>query len=183
MDTRDTRVSNLLFLLTAAPLGVACVITSDDTDTDVVTSSTPATTTTGAETDDPTAGTTVAPGETTETPGETTETPAETTETPADTTLGDDTTTGGVEVPESCATYGDQYLECVMDEESAAAAVADCSERLMMYEAYGPDCLAAAEDVYACLSALTCEEFVDVKVSAMACMKQNMALETACFKK
>jgi hypothetical protein len=184
MDTSDTRVSNLLFLLTAAPLGLGCIITSDDGDTDAATS-TPATTnaTTTGETDDPPAETTVVPGDTTETPGTTSEElTSSTTETPADTTAGEDTTTGSVEVPEACVTYGDQYLACIMDEELTAAAIGYCAESLTMYEAYGPDCLAAAIDVYACLSALPCEEFADPKVANMACMKQNTALEMACFK-
>ena len=57
MDTRDTRFQNLLFLLSAAPIGLGCVITSDDTDTEGATENpttgTPSTTTEAAETDTP----------------------------------------------------------------------------------------------------------------------------------
>jgi hypothetical protein len=182
MDTRDTRVSNLLFLLTAAPLGVACVITDDgDTDTIADTSTNPTTTngTTAGETEGATAESTVTPpGETTETPSETTETPSETTEGPGDTTAG---STDGGELPPICTTYGDQITECYMDEKAGASAAMYCGEVIAGYEkAYGAECVTAFEEFLACLSALTCEEFTGADP---VCEEQNMALETACAAK
>ncbi len=177
MDTRDTRVQNLLFLLSAAPIGLGCVITGDDGETDAAT--TAATTNADTGETDPTAAATTeqTTAMTTAMTGDTTEGPADTTEGPADTTEGPGETTGGTE-PRICLTYGDQITECYMDEKAGAAATEYCAEILAAYEkTYGPDCVAAFEDYLACLSALTCEEFTGPDP---VCEKEGTAIETAC---
>jgi hypothetical protein len=182
MDTRDTRVQNLLFLLAAAPLGVGCVITGDDGDTEATpTTTTPTTDATAGETD-PTAGTTVTPSDsTTMTPSDTTETPADsTTLPPEDTTEGpDDTTTGGT-VPASCAAYADLVTMCY-DEKAGATTAMYCAETLAYYEMnYGAECVTAYEDYLACLSALTCKMLTG---KDPLCEEEFMMVETICVVK
>ena len=183
MDTRDTRVHNLLFLLSAAPLGVGCVITGgDDTDTAAETTPNPTDdTTAGAETP----ATDTGPGVTDDgvTDDTTTMTPAdETTVTAGDETItaGDETaTTGGVEVPPACASYGDAIALCY-DDKAGAAAAQYCAEEIAAFEMYyGAECVTAYEEWLACLSALTCKELMMETV----CEPETMMLEMTCAKK
>ncbi len=177
MDTRDTRVQNLLFLLSAAPIGLGCVITGDDGDTDAATSAATTNATSGET--DPTAATTpMTTAMTSSATGDSTGTPADSTGTPADSTGTPPETTGGPVVPEICTTYGDQITECYMDMRAGAAAAEYCAEVIAGYEAaYGAECVAAFEDFLACLSALTCDEFTGADP---VCTEQSMAIETAC---
>jgi hypothetical protein len=178
MDTRDTRVQNLLFLLSAAPLGLGCVIGGDgETDTEAATEA--PTTETPGTTESP--GTTETPGDTTETPSDTTETPSDTTETPSDTTVTpDDTTTGGATVPEACVPYADLFTMCY-DEKMGAAQAANCAELFANYEMYyTAECVTAYEEWLACISALTC----DVLTGEDAfCEETDAAISAACVAK
>lgn len=178
MDTKDTRVQNLLFLLSAAPIALGCVVTSDDTDTDAATTS-PTTSPTTGETDPTGATNPTTDAMTTSQTSGTTEGPSDTTEAPADTTEGPaDTTTGGVEIPEVCVGYGEQVGVCYMDKESGIAAAEYCVELIQgYYDAYGAECVTAFEEFLACLSALTCEEFTGADP---VCDAESMALDTAC---
>jgi hypothetical protein len=179
MDTRDTRFQNLLFLLSAAPIGLGCVIAGDDAETGVATEN--------PTTENPTAGTTeTAETDTPMTTGMTGSTGpvADTGSTGpgADTSTGPgaETTTGGVEVPPACATYADLVTMCY-DAEAGAGAASYCADAFANYEAnYGAECVAAFEDWLACLSALTCEEFTGAEP---VCADQSGALETACAAK
>lgn len=177
MDTRDTRFQNLLFLLSAAPIALGCVITGDDTDTEGATENPTSGNVTGsttgtAETDTPmTTGMTGSTGPVADTgssgPGVDT----------GSSGPGAETTTGGGVIPESCSTYADLVTMCY-DAEAGASAATYCAEAFAAYEAsYGAECVAAFEDWLACLSALTCEEFTGADP---VCADQATALETAC---
>lgn len=175
MDTRDTRFQNLLFLLSAAPIGMGCVITGDDTGETEAATANPATTndpqtgtTGGADTDDPpaTGGMTGSTGPGVDSgssgPGVDSETGV---------------TTGGTELPPACVTYAEAVTLCY-DEKAGAAAGQYCAETIAYYEMmYGAECVTAFEDWLACLSALTCEEFTG---KDPVCEEQSMALGTAC---
>lgn len=177
MDTKEPRVQNLLFLLSAAPLGMGCIIVSDDTDTDAVTT-TPTTSPTTGETDDPTAATEPM---TTSATGETTETPSDTTA--ADTTVGpSDTTSADTDEPPSagCQAYADLVTECYMDKAAGDATLNYCNEQTTYYEMYGPECLGAFEDFIACLSALSCEMLMGKEP---ICEAELEAVNTTCFPK
>jgi len=179
MDTRDTRLQNLIFLLSAAPLSVGCIITDDgDTDTEAATSETPTTETPATTTEAVTDGATDAM-----TTGATTsDDRGETTETPADTTVGPaDTTTGGVEIPPVCATYGDAIEACFAGYGEGAAS--DCAYQIASYEMYGAsaECITAFEDWIACLSALTCKELE--MPPGTVCVDEEAAIDTACVPK
>ncbi|MEX1367589.1 MAG: hypothetical protein AB1Z98_30955 [Nannocystaceae bacterium] len=176
MDTSDTRLQNLLFLLTAAPVGLGCIIVSDDTSSD-----------TEAATEGP-----VTSGATEQTSGATdadTDTPATTAATEAttddptegnDTTEGMDTTAGGSDTEGGsaiCVTYGDFVTDCV-DENSGVEAEAYCETLLVeYYNVGGEPCVVALEDFLACLSGLTCEEFNGVDP---VCEAENAAIDAAC---
>lgn len=176
MDTRDTRFQNLLFLLSAAPIGLGCVIAGDDAETGVATENptteNPTSTTETAETDTPmTTGMTGSTGPVADSgssgPGVDT----------GSSGPGAETTTGGGVIPESCSTYADLVTMCY-DAKAGAAAASYCADAFTNYEAnYGAECVAAFEDWLACLSALTCEEFTGADP---VCEEQATALETAC---
>lgn len=178
MDTRDTRLQNLFFLLSAAPLGMGCIITGgDDTDTEAspTTTDTPSTTT-------ETPGTETTPGETTI--GATTEEPvstddrAETTETPAETTMVAEDTTAGVDVPEVCVPYGAAIEACFAG--YGETAVEECAQLHLDYAAYGDACVAALEDYIVCLTALSCE---DLEMDpTTVCVPEQDALGMVCVK-
>lgn len=178
MDTKEPRVQNLLFLLSAAPLGMGCIIVSDDTDTDA-TPTTVTPTSTPGETDDPTTATTDAM--TTSATGETTETPSDTTA--ADTTVGpSDTTSADTDEPPSagCQAYADLVADCYMDQAAGDATLNYCNEQTTYYEMYGPECLSAFEDFIACLSALSCEMLMGAEP---VCEAELEAVDTTCFPK
>ena len=181
MDTRDTRVQNLFFLLSAAPLGVGCVIADDgETDTAVTTVNPP---TTEGDTEAATTTSTGTPS--TESVGETTVGPVstddrgetETTVTPEDTTMTPDDTTAGIDIPPACQTYGEAIEACFAGYGEYAAT--SCANYHAMYtESYGAECIAAFEEWLACLSGLSCEDLGMEEPEA--CAKQTMARDTAC---
>jgi hypothetical protein len=176
MDTKDTRVQNLLFLLTAAPLGVACVISDDGgTDTEAATSSNP--TTNPGTTETPATDTSAASAETTMGPVSTDE--QGTTEPPADTTEGPaDSTTGSIDIPPACQSYGDAIEACFAG--YGADAAASCANYHMTYsDTYGPECVTAYEDYLACLSALSCDDLM--MDPDTVCVPEQDALGMACM--
>jgi hypothetical protein len=179
MDTRDTRVQNLLFLLSAAPLGVACIITDDGTTDTEAATSTP--TTGGGTTETPGTDTVVATDTGTSEGPVSTDDRGETTETPADTTMTpEDTTTGGGDIPPACASYGDAIEACFAG--YGADAAASCANYHATYtENYGAECVAAYEDFLACLSALTCEELM--MDPADVCVAEQDAQAMVCVAK
>jgi hypothetical protein len=179
MDTRDTRFQNLLFLLSAAPIGMACVINGgDDTDTEAATETPTTNNTTGESTATPdTDPTPMTEGMTGSTgPG------VDSSSGPgvdSSTGPGMMTTTGGIELPPICVTYADAVTLCY-DDQAGAAAGEYCAETLVYYEMnYGAECVTAFEEWLACLSALTCEEFMGEE----ACPAEGMMLEMACAAK
>jgi len=99
--------------------------------------------------------------------------------TTGDATTGDSTTgsTGGVEAPPACVSYGEKITECYnMDE--GAKTVKYCADAFMSYEAsYGPDCVQAFESWLACLSALDCAEFTGPDP---ICQAEQAAIDAAC---
>ena len=77
-----------------------------------------------------------------------------------DATTSSTSTTGGIDIPPVCQSYGAKYAECYMDPEGAMLAAQSCAYGIQEFAMpYGPDCVKANEDFYACLSALSCEEF------------------------
>jgi hypothetical protein len=175
MDTRDTRFQNLIFLLSAAPIGMGCIITGADdvADTEAATST--------PTTNDPTAGTTAT--QDTDTPM--TEGMTSSTGPGVDSSTGPgvDSSTGGttdgIEIPPACATYGDAVTLCY-DEDAGAAAAQYCAEEIALFEKYyGADCVTAYEEWLACLSALTCDEFMGKEP---VCEPETAALEMNCAK-
>jgi len=175
MDTKDTRVQNLLFLLSAAPIGLGCIIADDDGETTAVTSSNP----TSGDTE--VTSTTETPS--TESVGETTVGPVstddrgETTIVPEDTTITPEDTTAGGDIPPACQSYGDAIETCFAG--YGADAATSCATYHAMYtENYGAECIAAFEDWLACLSALSCED-LEMEEPA-ACAEAVTARDTAC---
>jgi hypothetical protein len=175
MEMKDTRVQNLLFLLSAAPLSVGCVIAGDDgSDTEAATD---APSTTGSPTTTDTPATTDTPSDTTM-GGGSTEGPGGTTEAPADTTAGQEESSGGPAIPEVCAAYGDLVGMCYTPEDGAYNAEV-CAYAHAYYEMnYGADCVAAFEAEFACLSALSCELLMDEMPD---CEAEHEATQTACM--
>lgn len=157
MDTRDTRLHNLLFLLAAAPLGMGgCIITDGEDDgADTGNVSTGGQPNTSGETEPATDGETE---QATAADGTSTGTPPDT-DGPMDTTAGDDTTTGG-SGNAVCEEYGIFITGCYSQDEGTAAQLF-CDEYLgELYDTYGANCSSVYEDYVACLSKLTCEEFM-----------------------
>jgi len=182
MITQHTRVQNMMFLMSLAPLSVGCVIVTDDGDTDAnddggtanptTTSGTPGTDGTDGGTampgTDGTDGGTAMPGTGDETAGPGT----------GDETAGDETAGTGGEPAEICVSYGDQVALCEMSKEYGAEATMYCDALLQDYYDLGGDaCQMAFEDLLACLNALTCEEFVGEDPT---CEAENAAIDKAC---
>ncbi len=88
-----------------------------------------------------------------------------------------DTTTGGVDIPPVCQSYGAKVAECYNPRYGMEAA-AGCAYGIQEYGMiYGPNCVAAYEDFYACLSALSCAEFTGPDP---VCLPESMKIEPAC---
>jgi hypothetical protein len=156
MSIQDSTTNNLLFLLAAAPLGLGCIIVSDDTSD-----------TTGADTGNPpTTGNT------------TTEATMGTDTTPPVTSDGTGTSSGGSESPEStdgssgpdstgadstggstvdCAAYGAHAVKCAAPYSEYSESY--CNYALEYQVMYSAECGVGYEDYIACLTALSCEEF------------------------
>ncbi len=177
MDTKDTRVQNLLFLLSAAPLGMGCIITGgdDSATTDPATTTATATGTdtgsaTGSATDTPmTSGATD--------PQTTTATGADTTAGADETTAGADTTSG-VESPPACVDYANLNGDCY-GAEYVEESLTDCTDyyAYLMGE-FGEDCIDRFNEQLACLSGLTCKEFMVEEPPP--CPDETTSFEEAC---
>lgn len=188
MPSYSIRLQNLMFLLSAAPLAIACPADGDD-DTDASdggSSSSPTTTTTMSTTNGTTPGTTMtddasadsgSADDSTSADTGTTDATSEGSQTEAtDDTSGDsDATTGGLSPV--CEAYAALITMCYTRREGVAAGDV-CVEYLgYLYATYGAACLGAYEDLLVCLSALTCQEFTDPRPG---CPDETLAAETAC---
>jgi hypothetical protein len=91
-----------------------------------------------------------------------------------------DATTGDVAVPPECVSYGAKFAECFMDPMAAMDYERACVAILMQG---GADCDQAYEAYLACLSALSCEEFMGFVLGGLpVCEAEVAALEAAaCF--
>jgi hypothetical protein len=181
MDTKTTRVHNLLFLLAAAPAGLgplACELTGTDDD-GAGTGSTPAT---AGDTGTGAGGTTMGVSDGTAGPMGTTMGGGDTTVGGGGTTMvsGGEPTAGTTGEPpsEACTMYAATVTACY-DEEAGAAALLACAEYAdMLSKDYGMACLTAYEDFYVCLAGLDCKNFGP----GTGCEDQLDAFNTACFK-
>lgn len=159
MTTTHSTTNDLLFLLAAAPLGLGCIIVSDDTDDTAGETATPQTTgqTTGADTSDPATGTgtDTAPATSNVDTGDS----------------GDSGTSGGTGIDstgadstgataDACTDYATQAIAC--DLPYSRFAEYNCNYQWMYLDAYSADCGAGYEDLLACLTALPCEELMGV---------------------
>lgn len=154
MSTDITSTNNLLFLLAAAPLGLGCIIVSDDegtattvADTGAATSGTSTTDASGTDTTPPATSGGSSGGSTAGSEGSTGS---------ADST-GADSTGGG---SGSCADYGAVVVECGIP--YAEYAEGYCDYNLAYEEMYSAECGAAYEDFIVCLSALSCADLEGV---------------------
>jgi hypothetical protein len=154
MTKHHMHSSNLLFLLAAAPMGMGCIIVTDDGD-DTTGADTGNNQTTGNQTSDGTVGpdTGSATGDGTGTAG-TMETGApETGVVDSTATEGEDTTGGGANV---CADYAALAAECGLP--YAKYIESYCNTTLEYLEAYSAECGMAYADFIGCLSVLSCAE-------------------------
>lgn len=172
MEPKDNRIQNLMFLLSAAPLSVGCVIVTDDTDTDAAS--------TGEQ---QTSGSTEQTSGTTEqATSDGSGTGNDSTATGNDSTAGtgNDTTAGGTETGGEgiCSTYGDFVADCQMSEEYGLEARDLCNYLSgEYYNLGGADCQAAYEEFVVCLSSLTCDEF---NGKDPVCEAEDAAIDAAC---
>lgn len=85
-------------------------------------------------------------------------------------------------VPPVCDSYGAKFAECLMEPTAAMAYAQMCGSTLMYYaKYYGADCVQASEAWFACLSALSCEEFLGHTMGDLpVCEVEDMARQTAC---
>lgn len=153
--TTTTTTNNLLFLLAAAPLGMGCIIVTDDTDD------------TAAETGNQTStGSTTAPADTgtdsTPVTGEGTGTDTGGTADSGESTRGesssggvDDSTTGGGAAG-NCTDYAAHMVECAQPYSEYAETY--CTYTLEYQLQTSAECGMAYEEYLACLTALSCEE-------------------------
>lgn len=175
----NTDRSQALFFLMSLGALPACVV-GDDGDTDA---STDPTTT-------PTSGVDTSGGMTMTTAMTMTTDPTGTTD---PSTSGPDPDTGSTSVspdtgstsggytcgavPEVCNTFATKYVECYPKygkyQEYAANA---CACAIYYGSTYGENCATAYNDLYACLSALSCEDFM----ARDACATETAAVETEC---
>jgi hypothetical protein len=153
MTTHHTHTNNLLFLLAAAPMGMGCIIVTDDGD-DATGAGTSTNQTTGSQTSDGTATDTgMATGQATGTSDPTEGSDTAVVDSTA--TEGEDTTGGsGSNV---CADYAALFEECRLSYGEYAEMY--CNYTLAYLEEYSAECAMAYADFIGCLSALSCEEF------------------------
>lgn len=156
MNTANTTTNNLLFLLAAAPLGMGCIIVTDDGDDTTgadtgnqeTGNQTTSATSTGTDTTPP------ATDEGTDT-GSGSSTAADTTE-GLDTSDGADTTTGVL--PSVCEEYAAHAIKCAIP---YAEYFADSCYYNLDYQEYtSAACGSAFLDYVACLSTLPCKELM-----------------------
>ncbi|MEM6995291.1 MAG: hypothetical protein AAF721_32580 [Myxococcota bacterium] len=183
---RTGNSSNLIFLLSLAPLSVGCVASDDGTDTDANGTST-------GGTDE--GGTATTLNNPTTTPNET-GAPMDTGTTAADPTGAVDSTsagmTGSTGVPmdtgtdtgtdtggaaTACAEYAEWIADCYgYDEEYVDMATLACEQDLAgLAINYSEDCASAVEDAYACVSGIDC------RLPKGACEKEDAAVQAICM--
>jgi hypothetical protein len=154
--TNTTTTHDLLFLLAAAPLGLGCIIVTDDTDDTAAD--------TGNQTS--TGSTSVADTGTDSTPvtdeGTGTGTGTGGTADSGESTRGesssggvDDSTTGGGAAG-NCADYGAHAIECALPYSEYAET--NCDYYLEYNTSFSGECGTLYEEYLACLTALSCEE-------------------------
>ncbi len=170
MDMKDINSQNLLFLLSAAPLSLGCIITSgDDTATSI-------TDTNGVMTG---SGTGMTSGMTGSGTGMPTGMTSGMSSGMADgsSTASVDTTSADTDEPVTyCEVYAALYGECYGDN-YIPDVVADCDAYTdELYTMFGEKCVTLFEDLLACLNGLTCDELA----LGEACIDEDAALEAAC---
>jgi hypothetical protein len=85
------------------------------------------------------------------------------------------------EVPPVCASFGAKSAECLMEPTAAMAYEQMCAYAVMQYSRYyGPDCVQAYEAFLACLSALSCEEFLVNTMGDPVCEAEAAAQAVVC---
>lgn len=175
MTNEHTDPQNVLFLLAIAPLGIGCEITTND---DAGTTAGTGTAETAGDTE---VGTSTATdgsgGGTTTDPSDTTAGSEATTAAPEDTTAGSDATTGtsvGV-----CEDYAALFEYCygAKDPMAGPFALEACNDYLDYFGVMGDDCLIVFEDYIACLSTLSCEDFMQ----GVGCETEENAFGLACL--
>lgn len=183
MNKTDTRIQNLMFLLSAAPIAVGCVIVTDDTDTDAATEGP---NTSGATEQATSADTEQATGVATEgMDGTATEGMDGTATEGVDGTATEGNTTGG-DFAQVCLDYHDQIELCDGSEELADEGLAYCEDLLDEYYMYGADCQAAFESFLACLNALDCDQITEVDetppdMDLPYCNDENLNIDVVCM--
>lgn len=190
----DDRASNLLFLL-SLPLAVGCA-TGDESDATSLPPVVDPTTDGGGDDPEPTTSEPVdgtdgntssadGPGMTTDAP------PGTTTDEPYGYTTGYVEPTGGYDCPgtmppmvgpisPSCSQYAAVTNECYFGGEPGCLPVAEAyCQYALDYNAsmYGPACGQAYEEMFVCLSQLTCELLTD---DMPDCVEQFAVIDTAC---
>lgn len=174
----DNNVTNLLFLLSLAPMSAGCIITTSDDD---------GSNDDGATTNNATTANTEDTGDT---PPDTTGNVATSDVATSDTgvaTTGLDTgsgdgpatgdTTEGSNPGELCMLYADHIsYDCIGDPKAYDAYYYLCGARYELAVEAGADCLAATEDVTACLSTVDCKEWFD----DAGCTKEIAAFQKVC---
>lgn len=112
-------------------------------------------------------------GDTSEPPEDPTTTSVADTTGDAETTSGGDPTIGGDR--QICEAYAAHIVLCYPQQgPNQAMFVEYCASSLDYYGAISPDCLAAAEELFACLVAVDCDAFLDEG----NCPTQTAALES-----
>jgi hypothetical protein len=172
MTTTHTTTNNLMFLLAAAPLGMGCIIVTDDGDDTVAETgnqtsngdTTPADTGTGTDTTPVTSSGS----------GSGSEGPGDSTQGEESSTASVDSTSGGGEVG-NCVDYAAAAVECGLPYSEYAESY--CNYTLEYQLEYSAECGMAYEEYLACLTALSCEELM----SASPCTTQlDALLELGC---
>jgi hypothetical protein len=180
----DLKHQHLAFLLSLGAMPLAGCTVGDDDDTNATTQATTVSTTVGTSDTDP--STTLSTSDpTAETSNSTTVSTTAGTDATGDTGTTDPTggtdpdgtgTTG--EIPATCALFADHYVECLPDYARYHDQVAaGCAESLAYYEPYGAECVGAADDFFACLTAIDCPAFIDKEDD---CVAETAALMEAC---
>ncbi|MCX4245257.1 hypothetical protein [Paraliomyxa miuraensis] len=166
MSTNDTTTQNLLFLLAAAPLGLGCVIVTDDGDD--TQAGTTGSQTTGSQTTGETENTGPLTSEGTSEGSSGGSTGADGSTGVVDGSSGADST-GGVD-PSACVAFGDHSVKCMIP---YADSTTDYCYYNLDYQGYtSEECAAAFLDYVACLSELPCEDLM----GAMPCQTELDAL-------
>lgn len=163
----STHNTNLLLLLAAAPIGIGCVIVTDDgDDTTGADTGTPQTTS-ATDTGGSTEGTPVTSDGTGSSGGSSSESSGADSTGVADSTGADSTAGGGADV---CPAYANHAIKCEVPYSDYLLDA--CTYQQMSVETYYPECSILWEEYIACLSTLSCEELLGV----MRCPDEEAAL-------